>query len=290
MLLRRALPPSSRVHSYLSRYFSKCHQRRVGSQLRQYSQQKRPTAAAIIIGNEILNGNILDTNTHYLANFLFKKGIDLKRVEVVPDEEDMIVESVRRITKQVDYTFTSGGIGPTHDDITYQAIAKAFNVPLEYHQETIDLMQKALGQEHLNEARKRMALLPKNATIVYTNKARWVPLAIINNVHILPGVPQLFRSMLEESDSLGLYKYGTQLKRVVIYTLKKEGDIAEPLRKLQEANPKCLIGSYPKFEGTNYNVMISIVGEDSSQVESVAKQLEESVPGFFRELPSTAVL
>lgn len=164
------------------------------------------TAACLIIGDEVLNGKTLDTNSNKMAKLCFELGIELKRVEVIPDDEVVIAEAARRLARSVDWVVTSGGIGPTPDDITYASLAKAFgNVPLTHDQETIRRMQvsaaQRLGSEHVPDevtrARHRMALFPHGAEVIYPTREYWVPVVRVNgNVCVLPGVPRIFEGLL----------------------------------------------------------------------------------------------
>lgn len=170
------------------------------------------TAACLIIGDEVLGGKTVDTNSAYLAKWCFNLGISLKRIEVIADDESEIIEAVRRMSDGYDFVVTSGGIGPTHDDITYQSIATAFNLPLKLHQETFEKM-KLLSKPHPNQptfdwevdsparrAKLRMAELPTDESrdlkkqVLFPQEDLWVPVSVVNgNIHILPGVPRLCR-------------------------------------------------------------------------------------------------
>eukprot|EP01066_Platyproteum_vivax_P014268 Platyproteum_vivax@DN6398_c0_g2_i2.p1 len=149
------------------------------------SQQKHRTAACLIIGDEVLKGRTHDTNSHFTAKQLYKLGINLERIEVIGDIQETIVSTVQRLSASHNYVFTSGGIGPTHDDITYLALARAFNDELTYHEPTLHLMNEYFKEKKpeslpLNEARRRMALLPSRSK-VYTTEGLWVPLAVLEN-------------------------------------------------------------------------------------------------------------
>lgn len=164
------------------------------------------TAACLIIGDEVLNGKTLDTNSNKMAKLCFELGIEMKHVEVIPDDQETIAESARRLSSKYDWVVTSGGIGPTPDDITYEALAKAFgNVALEHDQETIRRMQvgtaRRLGTTNVPDdvvrARERMALFPKGAEVIFPTREYWVPVVRVNgNVCVLPGVPRIFEGLL----------------------------------------------------------------------------------------------
>lgn len=238
-----------------------------------------PTAACIVIGDEILTGKIQDRNSHVLAQVLFERGVRLIRVETIPDTLDVIAETTRRWSATVDFVFTSGGIGPTHDDRTYEGIARAFDVPLAYHDETLakfEAHHQEQGRGPLNEARKRMALLPAGCQ-VWSTTDLWVPLVVLQNVHVLPGIPELFERMLRaHADRF----QGAPLHRAEVYTDLWEGDIAEVLTSLQLAYPEVAIGSYPRIGlEAGYRVKITLDGLPRETVERVAEQLTRDVQG-----------
>ncbi|OAD73551.1 hypothetical protein PHYBLDRAFT_4977, partial [Phycomyces blakesleeanus NRRL 1555(-)] len=228
------------------------------------------TAACCLIGDEILSGKTRDLNSYCLANFLFDLGISLKRIDVVADDDEAIGESVRRLAKDHTLVFTSGGIGPTHDDITYAAVAKAFDLSLEIDNETKQRLtdvatkrQKALTDAHL-----RMALFPYPAVLVREDPSLLIPVVVVvGQIYILPGIPQLFQRLLY---SLKPYfarliiSQGQSLKGFVrreIITYQPETQLAAYLTGLQAEYPKdqLLIGSYPELNG---KVVVSVVGKD----------------------------
>jgi molybdenum cofactor synthesis domain-containing protein len=225
-----------------------------------------PKASAIIIGNEILNGKVQDANSQTLARVLFDCGVSLKLIETIPDHTETIVQTVRKHAEEYDLVFTSGGIGPTHDDITYDAVAKAFNRPLVLHTETVKRYTEFYGREP-NEARKKMALLPSGAEILWTESI-WVPTVFLEPVYILPGVPELFTKMLLNLRSRFTYQGFT---RALVYSQKLEGDIAFDLEQVQQKYPELEIGSYPQKE----QVMLSIEGIDANKVQQAAHEIEK---------------
>ena len=240
--------------------------------------RRAPTAACVVIGDEILTGKIQDRNSHTLAKVLFQRGVRLVRVETIPDVLGDIAETVRRLSSAFDYVFTSGGIGPTHDDKTYEGVALAFGRPLAYHGPTLEKFEafrRSLGKGPLNEARKRMALLPAGAEVWGTDDL-WVPFVVVENVHVLPGVPELFERMLEAN----AHRFsGLPLHRVEIFTDQFEGDIAETLTAAQVAHPEIAIGSYPQYgEQVPYKVKVTLEGAEPADVEALAVELEGSLP------------
>ncbi|KAK9729670.1 hypothetical protein K7432_000077 [Basidiobolus ranarum] len=241
------------------------------------------TAAACIIGDEILSGKTQDTNTNFLAKYLFELGVDLRRVEVIPDVEADIIESVTQLSKKYDIVFTSGGVGPTHDDITYSSIATAFGDRVEYHEATLQRMVRISPQLELTEARKRMALLPSQSQVFFPSDDFWVPLAVVNkNVHILPGVPRIFQQLLNDHRShLETLVSGQKFYRKLIGTMWAESKIAQVLSDVQEElGEKVKIGSYPKWKNSKVNVIISFVGKDEGLLIECAKRVIPMVDGF----------
>ncbi|KAJ1507453.1 hypothetical protein HMI54_004203 [Coelomomyces lativittatus] len=252
-----------------------------------YSSLMSKTAAACIIGDEILSGKTLDTNSHFLAKSLFNYGIELKRVEIVPDDTDDIINTILRLKSQHDYIFTSGGIGPTHDDITYDAIAKAFQDTLALHESSLK-RYKSMSQYEMTPARLRMVTLPTKAKVVYTPNL-WVPLCILEGVHILPGVPKLFEAML--NSYLPSLTTSTQFYRQIILTSMVEGDLAERLSQIQEKNKDVKIGSYPTYgteeEQGTWKVKLSVVGKNKEKTLEVAGLIVVAVNGKLTSLDDT---
>lgn len=237
------------------------------------------TAGMVVIGDEILTGKVQDKNTYALARVLFERGVVLARVETIPDDVDEIARTVRRMSAAYTWVFTSGGIGPTHDDKTYEGVAHAFGKKLAYRQDVLARMEahyRSLGKGPLNDARKRMALMPEGCELLEGERL-WVPVVVVENVHVLPGVPELFESMLagiQERFS------GERRHRVLLYTDRYEGDIADALAREQAAHPSVAIGSYPQYgETKSFNVMVTLEGVDASLVEEVASRLERDIGG-----------
>ncbi len=241
------------------------------------------TAGMVVIGDEILTGKVLDENTFTLARVLFGRGVVLSRVETIPDDIEDIARTVRRMSAAYTWVFTSGGIGPTHDDRTYEGVARAFDRKLAYREDVLARMEEhhqALGKGPLNDARKRMALMPEGCQLLQGPAPLWVPVVVVENVHVLPGVPTLFESMLS-----GIQERfsGVLRHRVLLYTDGYEGDIADALAREQAAHPQVAIGSYPQYGSEKhpaqkrYNVMVTIEGEDAALVEEMASRLERDI-------------
>ena len=252
--------------------------------------QPPPKAAALVIGNEVLSGKITDTNTAWLARLLYARGVDLVRVEVVPDVPDDIAASARSLSARVGpsgFVFTSGGIGPTHDDVTYESLAAAFGVPLALHAPTVAKMRvhyEAQGKE-LNAARLRMATLPEGC-VVHDTPNSWVPLVQVANVYVLPGVPWLYKQMLEANR--GLFT-GPQLLTRTLYTHTGEGDLAAALTAVASDHSAVSIGSYPNTArgDASFATKLCFDGRDAGALEA-AVNATRAVIATFDELPPSA--
>lgn len=216
------------------------------------------TAAALVIGDEILSGRTKDKNIGYIADYLTAIGIDLKEVRVVSDDVSAIVEAINALRAKYTYTFTTGGIGPTHDDITADCIAKAFGVALPFHPEAVAILKERLAKTggELNEARMRMARIPEGAALV-VNKVSSAPGFWIGNVITMAGIPTVMQSMLDEVAPK--LKTGTKLISETIRADAKEGDVGTELGAIAKAHPDTIIGSYPFFDdkiGPNTNIVV----------------------------------
>jgi len=216
------------------------------------------TAAVLVIGDEILSGRTKDKNIGYIAEYCTAIGIDLKEVRVVSDDEDAIVAALDALRHKYSYVFTTGGIGPTHDDITADCVAKAFGVPLELHPEAVAILKERmvkLGSE-LNEARLRMARIPRGAALV-PNKVSGAPGFWIGNVITMAGIPTVMQAMLDEVAPK--LKTGAKLISETIRADAKEGDVGTELGTIAKAHPEVIIGSYPFFDeklGPNTNIVV----------------------------------
>ncbi|OKL58307.1 hypothetical protein UA08_06507 [Talaromyces atroroseus] len=260
------------------------------------------TAACLIIGDEVLGGKTIDTNSAYFARWCFSLGIQLKRVEVIADDEDEIIEGVRRMSSKYDFVVTSGGIGPTHDDITYQSIAKAFGLRLKLYEPAFARM-KALSKPHPTQphfdwdtpspqltARLRMVEIPYDDAIeeetqsVFVADDSWVPVATVNgNVHILPGVPRLFEKLLDGLKAVVTPRLadpeGSGSYRVLISTPLPESTVAAYLTELAlRVMPHGVkVGSYPRW-GNKRNT-VTLVGSDKKYIDSLVAEVEKNVEG-----------
>jgi len=231
-------------------------------------QETRVTAAVLIIGDEILSGRTQDTNLNDIANYLGAHGVDVAEARVVPDVEDEIVTALNALRARYDYVITTGGIGPTHDDITADAVAAAFGVALEEDPEILEL----LAPRGLTPARRRMARIPVGGELV-RNPRGGPPGFSIGNVFVLAGVPQIMRGMLED--------VGTRLRGGAVThsrTVRVEGDgegvIAAPLEQVARAHPAMSLGSYPFFgAGGGYGSNLVLRGRDVAELEATVIEL-----------------
>ena len=233
---------------------------------------KKVNAAILIIGNEILSGRTQDKNIAFIANWLNSKcGISVNEVRIIPDEEKIIAKNTLALSKKFNYVFTTGGIGPTHDDITAQSVSKAFNVKYEYHKEAYNILEKYYGKKKFNDGRKKMAKMPRGAKLIY-NPSSAAPGFIIKNVISLPGVPLILNSMIENCKKYLIKGSKTHSKTLNLYTV--ESNIAKQLGLIQKKYKKSVdIGSYPFFRLGKIGVSIVTRSNSISKLTSVNKDL-----------------
>ena len=230
------------------------------------------TAAIVLIGNELLSGKIVDENAAYAAVQLRAAGVSLRRIAVVPDEPDEIVAEVRRCSQAVDVVVTSGGVGPTHDDITLECIARAFDRRVLRDPALEDLL-RAHFKDRLTEDHLRMADLPEGAELVFGGHIAW-PVVKLGNVYILPGVPQIFRAKLDAI--LPAFRGGRFVLRS-LYLQADEGMIAALLRDVESRLP-VQIGSYPRFDGADHRVRVTVEARESAPVDEAVRLLVLQIP------------
>ncbi|QLF70253.1 competence/damage-inducible protein A [Peteryoungia desertarenae] len=240
------------------------------------------TAAMLAIGDELLSGRTKDKNIGYLADLMTVAGIDLKEVRIVADEEDAIVEALNALRSRYDYVFTSGGIGPTHDDITADAVAKAFGVACIHDPEAMELLAAMYARRGIEftEARQRMARMPEGSRHI-PNPVSTAPGFIIGNVHVMAGVPQVFQAMI--SHVVGLLPTGAQVITRSITCPFGEGDIGTMLAAIQKAHPETSIGSYPHFDGTRFSTELLVRSRDLQAVSLAAEAVEAMVAELAAE-------
>ena len=230
------------------------------------------TAAVVVIGNEILSGRTKDANVTYLARQLTALGILLAEVRMVRDEERAIIAAVNTLRAAHDYVFTTGGIGPTHDDITCEAVARAFNLPYRVNPEAkriLEAFYEATGRE-LNESRMRMACTPEGAALI-DNPVSRAPGFRVENVHVLAGIPAVMRAMFESVAPT--LKGGRPVKSCEIAVLLGEGDVAARLGALQERYPALEIGSYPFVRDGAFGTTLVLRGIDEDEIDRVCDEL-----------------
>ncbi|WP_373504275.1 competence/damage-inducible protein A [Aestuariivirga sp.] len=240
----------------------------------------QPTAAVLLIGDEILSGRTKDKNLGFLADYLTAIGIDLKEARVVSDVEEEIVAAVNALRARYTYVFTTGGIGPTHDDITADAVARAFGVPIEHNQQAVEILLayfKEMGREP-NEARMRMARMPVGATLI-DNPVSKAPGFQMGNVFVMAGVPKIMNAMMD--DVATRLTKGVPMKSRTVEFRGGEGDAAKPLGEVQKAFPAVVIGSYPFQAPDGFATNLVLRSRDEALLEqalaAVRKMADELV-------------
>jgi molybdenum cofactor synthesis domain-containing protein len=238
------------------------------------TKNTKVNAAILIIGNEILSGRTQDTNTVTLATWLNSIGVKVNEVRVIPDVEKTIVDTLNVLRKENNYVFTTGGIGPTHDDITASSVSKAFNLKYEIHKEAFKILEEYYQPGEFNEGRQKMVWMPKNAELII-NPTSGAPGFSVDNVFCLPGVPSILKSMLG-----GLKNKIVGGKPILSHTISLktvESEIANSLTKVQDQNKDIEIGSYPFFHAGKLGVSIVIRSEDQIKIEICSNQILEFV-------------
>ena len=235
-------------------------------------KNEKVNAAILIIGNEILSGRTQDKNTAFISEWLNSKcGITVREVRIIPDVEKTIIANVLILSKKFNYVFTTGGIGPTHDDITSQSISKAFKVKYEYHKEAHNILEHYYGKKKFNDGRKKMAKMPKGSKLIY-NPSSAAPGFVIKNILVLPGVPSILKSMIDNCRRYLIKGSKTHSKTLNLFTV--ESNISKKLGQIQKKYRKFVdIGSYPFFRLGKIGV--SVVSRSSSQnkLKNVYKEL-----------------
>ena len=231
-------------------------------------------AAILIIGNEILSGRTQDTNTSTLATWLNSIGVKVAEVRVIPDVEKKIVETLNLLRKEYDYVFTSGGIGPTHDDITAESVSIAFGLKYEINKEAFKILEAYYQPGEFNEGRQKMVWMPENAKLIL-NPTSGAPGFNVENVFCLPGVPSILKSMLG-----GLKNRIVGGEPILSHTISLktvESEIAKSITQIQDQNKEVEIGSYPFFHAGKLGVSIVIRSEDQSKIDICNSQILEFV-------------
>lgn len=241
--------------------------------------EKIVTAGMVVIGDEILSGRTKDRNVGHLADMLTASGIDLKEVRVVSDDEDAIVEAVNALRARYTYVFTTGGIGPTHDDITADSVSKAFGLPCLHDPDAMKLLADSYEKRGLEftDARKRMARMPQGARHI-ANPVSMAPGFSIGNVHVMAGVPSIFQAMLD--NLLPTLEGGTRLISETVHCPVGEGRIGGPLGEIQKAHPETVIGSYPKFEDGRFWTELVVRARSRERLDPAVAAVREMVASF----------
>ena len=231
------------------------------------------TAAALIIGNEILSGKIADTNTAFLARGLFELGIELRRVVVCGDEVDTIARELDALRATHDLVFTSGGVGPTHDDVTIEGVAAAFDRPVVRSAAVEKVIRHYYG-DRATEAHFRMASMPEGSEMLRSAEAPW-PTVVIENVYVLPGVPEIFE--LKFADLRKRLDEGHEFHSQAVYTQSGEGEIASLLERIAGAFPGVMVGSYVKWRAEDYRTKVTFDSDDPGAIAKAADMLIEEL-------------
>jgi molybdenum cofactor synthesis domain-containing protein len=239
--------------------------------------EENPTACLLVIGNEVLSGRTQDANIKYIATRCGEIGIPLREVRIIPDVADTIINTVNEVRARFDHVFTTGGIGPTHDDITSECVAAAFGVPWEPHPEAWARMERHYKPGEFNSARQRMATMPRGASLI-DNAASVAPGFSIGNVHVMAGVPRIMQAMFESLAPR--LKGGRPIASCAVYVSGlPEGTLAEGLGRIQERFPTIEIGSYPYYRATGNGVAIVAKGTDpdaaSAAIAEVSRLIED---------------
>ena len=232
-----------------------------------------PTASIIIIGNEILSGRTLDVNTQEIALTLGEKGIIIVETRTIPDIKEMIITHVRELSEKYDYVFTTGGIGPTHDDITAESIAAAFDLPYSRNEEIYQILKNyydGIG-EKLNHAREKMAYIPEGADLIF-NKATMIPGFITRNVYTMAGIPDIMKAMLEST--LPKLKNGNVVKSKAIDIMLGESKIADQFSDLQKKYPNIDMGSYPYTKDGQHGTSLVLRSSDYLELDAAYAELQ----------------
>ena len=243
------------------------------------SEAQQVTAAMLIVGNEVLSGRTQDKNLAFVANALGEIGVDMREVRIVPDEMDEVVAAVNALRGKYTYVFTTGGIGPTHDDITADCIAAAFGVELQMHPLAVQLLEAHYDAQGIefNAARARMARIPEGASLI-DNPVSTAPGFRFENVHVMAGVPKIMQAMME--NILPTLEGGEKLSSVTITSQVPEGSIAEAMEQLQAAHPQVSVGLYPFYGADGAGVSVVARGVDMVALAAV----EQAVKDLFAEM------
>jgi molybdenum cofactor synthesis domain-containing protein len=238
------------------------------------SSSETVRAGVLVIGDEILSGRTRDQNIGYIAEYLTNLGIEVAEARVVPDDEARIIAALDEMRAAYDYVLTTGGIGPTHDDITADCVAKAFGVDISENDEALAMLASRFPSRELTEARRRMARIPHGARLV-ENPVSMAPGFEIGNVFVMAGVPAIMQAMLD--NVAGRLRTGVRLHVVTIETRIREGEVAGPLRAVHAAHPEVAIGSYPYYSDTGFGANVVCRGKDPARVEAAGQAVIDAL-------------
>jgi molybdenum cofactor synthesis domain-containing protein len=238
------------------------------------TNKKEIIAGIIIIGNEVLSGRTKDINTSNLAEWLNSLGIEVKEVRIIPDDEQIIIDTVNELRNNFNYVFTTGGIGPTHDDITAKSISKAFSLEYGYHKEAFSILENYYKPGEFNEGRQKMAKMPITAKLII-NPSSGAPGFYVENVFCLPGVPSILNSMLGGLNNVLVG--GDQVLSKTLNLRTVESEIAKPLSDVQKKNNEVEIGSYPFFRAGKLGVSIVLRSTNQKKIDQCNDQILEFV-------------
>lgn len=235
------------------------------------------SAAIIIIGNEILSGRVRDNNTAWIAEKLIERGIKISEVRIIPDVKEEIIGAINDLRVKADYVFTTGGIGPTHDDITAGCVAEAFDVELEANKEAMAMLEEYYGPANISESQKKMAIIPKGAGLI-ENVISGAPGFIMENVFVMAGVPRIMQSMF--SEIIEMLKIGQPLLSNTIACTLQESDISQDLEKLQNNYSDIEIGSYPHYRGGVPGLSLVLRSTDNERLNAATRELISIIRAF----------
>ncbi len=236
------------------------------------------TAGIILIGNEILSGKVVDANASYLCRELRALGVEVRKISVIPDEVELIAFEVSEHSRAFDVVFTSGGVGPTHDDVTIEGVARALGVPVVRDPRLVRVLE-GFHKGRLNEARLKMAEVPEGAELMAGEELGF-PAVVVRNIYVLPGVPEIFRQKFE---ALREHFRESPFHLCSVFVNMAEGTLADHLNELLRRHPELMLGSYPEFLNTEYKVKVTLESKDR-------KYVERAVEDFLQRLPVAAVV
>ena len=240
------------------------------------TNKKEIIAGIIIIGNEVLSGRTKDVNTSTIATWLNSLGITVKEVRVIPDDKEKIIDTVNQLRKNFNYVFTTGGIGPTHDDITAESISEAFNLKYDFHKEAFSILENYYKPGEFSEGRQKMAKMPTSAKLIM-NPSSGAPGFYVENVFCLPGVPSILKSMLGGLNNILVGGDPVISKTLNLQTV--ESEIAKSLSNVQNQNREVEIGSYPFFRAGKLGVSIVLRSTDQNKID----QCNDQILQFIKE-------